>query len=288
VDLAVEPVETDGGVLRVSPGHLEVRRSVPSGANPTTAVEIKIAFTAYQERHEIDPLATEPSYPDDATPWLQLSEGMIQVTPAVQALSAAIAGHGKRPGEILARIWAFIGEHIQLGAIHFSDLDPDDPLSSIVRIGWADCFTATALLVGLCRARGVPARMVRGALLYPMTPGGPHYWADVLLPPYGWVPVDTLGWTLAGGDPAATEWVNLFFGRLDYRMKIATLPARRVGLLGIRYPRLWYMVQTPCDGGTIVTTSDVESRQFAFRDRWKVSCGAITSTQSRPQRSSGP
>lgn len=49
-----------------------------------------------------------------------------------------------------------------------------------------DCGEFSSLFVSLCRASGIPARPVTANWVL----SGGHQWAEVLLPPYGWVPVD--------------------------------------------------------------------------------------------------
>ena len=55
------------------------------------------------------------------------------------------------------------------------------------------CTEYTYLFIALCRANGLPARYVGGTVQ--RGPGTSvdtsfHRWAEVYLPPYGWVPVD--------------------------------------------------------------------------------------------------
>ena len=100
------------------------------------------------------------------------------------------------------------------GRIHHDELDPDDPLGSIAGRGWFDCLAGSSLLAGLCRARGIPARVVNGFTLYEMIPSN-HFWTEVLLPPFGWVPFDLGSWELAAGDRDDRRWSEHYFGRLD-------------------------------------------------------------------------
>jgi tetratricopeptide (TPR) repeat protein len=50
-----------------------------------------------------------------------------------------------------------------------------------------DCGSFSRVFVALCRALGIPARSVTCRWF---TESG-HVWAEILIPPYGWIPVDT-------------------------------------------------------------------------------------------------
>ncbi|GAH34200.1 unnamed protein product, partial [marine sediment metagenome] len=52
-----------------------------------------------------------------------------------------------------------------------------------------DCGPHTFLTIALCRAVGIPARMV-GGFMYAQGKFGQHYWAEVYLDKTGWIPVD--------------------------------------------------------------------------------------------------
>ena len=52
-----------------------------------------------------------------------------------------------------------------------------------------DCGPQTRLVMAMCRALGIPARMV-GGLMYSGGRFGQHYWAEVYLGEAGWVPLD--------------------------------------------------------------------------------------------------
>lgn len=60
--------------------------------------------------------------------------------------------------------------------------------------GIVQCCDATLLYIALCRARGIPARYVGGLYLVPEErwedQDSTHAWAEIYIPPYGWIPVD--------------------------------------------------------------------------------------------------
>lgn len=68
--------------------------------------------------------------------------------------------------------------------------------SEVLRKKVAQCADATYLYISLCRAAGIPARIVSGVHFKPGEDKAEitHGWAEIYLEPYGWIPVDpTLG-----------------------------------------------------------------------------------------------
>ena len=278
-DIIIERVETAGARVNINMKHaglLDARVEVPKTAPPVVAIEVRIGFTGWREDFQIDPSRLQPY--DTSSPELELytrkNEGLVQVTPFVIDLAASLGG-GLSDWEALQRFWAFFFARMHVGPIHHDELDKTDPLRTVVEQGWCDCFVGAALLVALCRARGMPARLVRGLTLNPRNMGSQHYWLEVLLPPYGWVPLDLRSLGLAddlpGGGLDTSGWGSTFFCRMDYRMKTARFPLRSIDLLGVRFPAAWYMLELPCDGGVEHTTFDAETDEPIFRDRYRVS-----------------
>lgn len=62
-----------------------------------------------------------------------------------------------------------------------------------------DCGPQTRLVMAMCRALGIPARMV-GGLMYSGGRFGQHYWAEVYLGEAGWVPLDAMAGEFADLD----------------------------------------------------------------------------------------
>src|SRR5262249_4523535 len=151
-------------------------------------VEVCLHFTGYREAHVIDAdclTAWDTSSPEYEL-FTRRSEGLIQVTEPIARVAESLSHGARNAWEAINAFWRFFFEHMKVGYIHHDELDRADPLSSLVRRGWSDCYTSAALLAALCRARGIPARLVDGLLLYPSVPSD-HFWLEVLLPPYGWV-----------------------------------------------------------------------------------------------------
>jgi hypothetical protein len=94
------------------------------------------------------------------------------------------------------------------------------------------CSEYTVLYIALCRANGLPARYAGGTRqrqegVYIDTVF--HRWAEVYLPPYGWIPVDVTH-DDTGGEP-----VHTFFGALTDDRFVTTVGGGNSEYLGWNY-----------------------------------------------------
>jgi len=86
-----------------------------------------------------------------------------------------------------------------------------------------DCVVQSLFYAALCRSVGVPARVSGGFIFVPGF-NNDHFWAEVYLPGFGWMPVDVTaseGAQLAADLTPAQRMTlrDFFFGRLDpYRL----------------------------------------------------------------------
>jgi transglutaminase-like putative cysteine protease len=263
-------------VVTTAPGRLEVRFEMPQRPLPTMAIETTASVSS---------TATGISLTDDTPvlPWdadtreyrmyTRPDEGLIRVTPAVVQLANALAEPRAGPVRILTRIWEYFTMRMRIGFVHYDELDAADPLSTLIARTWCDCHTGAALFAALARARGIPARVVTGAVLYPVGPGQ-HSWLEVLLPPHGWLPVDILGAFLAARRSDDPEWRGRFFGHLDPRLTTQRLPDLFVGAVGVKVPAAWHVVQVLAHGGTELTLGCLDEREWVLRDTIRVTAGA--------------
>jgi transglutaminase-like putative cysteine protease len=86
-----------------------------------------------------------------------------------------------------------------------------DAAPVVLRRGNGSCSEFTFLLCALCRAGGLPTRMVGASVCrekkLPYEDTVWHRWAEVYLPPYGWVPFDA---TADRGRPPKHDFVGTF------------------------------------------------------------------------------
>jgi tetratricopeptide (TPR) repeat protein len=149
---------------------------------------------------DIDPENVEPY--DEASPEYQRytqSEPWIEVTDAIRAQAREIVGDEVNPYRKAKKIFDWVVYEIRY---EFPDLESRGAAKSFARRS-GDCGEFSFVFCALCRAEGIPARTVTA--VWPF--GGGHVWAEVLLPPYGWVPVDTsmAAMFIPGGSVPATE-----------------------------------------------------------------------------------
>jgi hypothetical protein len=268
--VSVELLEPAGVPCTQSPGRLEIR--LPgTGAPERVVVEVRIRFTSSCESFAVDAgrLTAWDSSSAEFELYTRRSEGVIRVTESIVRLAESLTQSAGNVWEAVRAFWGFFFEHMKQGGIHHDELDPADPLGSMVRRGWCDCYTGSALLVALCRARGIPARLVNGLLLFPALPTE-HYWLEVLLPPYGWLPLDPLSWNLAAGQIDQHPWSVFYLARLDQRMKSQCLPRLALGSAGVRFPPAWYQLPCLTEEGAETSYYELLTRQLLYRDRIQV------------------
>jgi hypothetical protein len=149
---------------------------------------------------DIDPENVEPY--DEASPEYQRympSEPWIEVTDAIRAKAREIVGDEINPYRKARKIFDWVVYNTRY---EFPDLESRGAAKSFARRS-GDCGEFSVVFCALCRAAGVPARTVTA--VWPF--GGGHQWAEVLIPPYGWVPADAsmAAMFIPGGSVPATE-----------------------------------------------------------------------------------
>jgi len=232
----------------VRPGRLEVR-TIASG-EAEAALGARLSFTA----RFWEPCAGHGNLEPDRALYLRSREGLIVVSERISALARSLAGAGKSSLESVRSFWDYINRELICGALHYDQVDAASPCDWILDSGWFDCRMGSALFVALCRAHGIPARLVGGHLLYQMAPTN-HYWAEVWIENQGWTPFDFLGWDLSLGG-RDREWRDHFFGRIDYRMITECLPREFTGPPGVPIPPAWCILQVPGPGGVEIGLLD--------------------------------
>lgn len=250
-DLEFEPlaVADPGAKIHASAGRLEVRM-VASG-EPSATIGATLRFTARQQEPGQNRLITD----HERALCLTAREGWIFVSERIRALAATLSAEGSPSIDAVRSYWDFIHREMVSGVIHYDQVNPISPCDWTLDAGWFDCQLGSSLFVALCRARGIPARLAGGYLLYPATPSN-HFWAEAWLEDRGWMAFDFIGWDIrrAGGHP---ELEGRFFGRLDYRMACERLPRVFMGALGMPIPPAWTLLQVPKPGGVEIGLHDI-------------------------------
>jgi hypothetical protein len=260
-EIEIEPIIPADLSARItrSEGRLDFQFAVPSDPNVNLAAKISFTTDGYSK----DDL-TDGSASNGKDVYLRTGEGLIRVTPRIQALSQTLAGPG---GNQLANATAFfrhIVDEFMCGMVHYDQVDTDAPGDWVLDSGWYDCQLGSALFVSLCRAHGIPARIMSGHMLYRLAPGF-HYWAEVWIDEQGWTPFDFLNWDLSLGGRDA-DWRNCFVGAIDYRMVTQCFPLAFTGPMSVRFPSAWHLINAPCRGGMEINFTEL-SGKLIYCDR---------------------
>jgi len=263
--VAIEYAGPPDATIDLAPGRLDARLPHPGTATVTAGA--RMSFWSDPSRR-----GRARGTLDDAEAELYTrpSEGLVKVSERVAALAARLASDARTPLDVVHRFVDFLADELTLGGTHYDRLDRRAPLDSVLEVGWFDCQLASALFVALCRARGIPARLVSGILLLPATPAG-HYWAEAWIDGR-WLPFDSMAAELAdcGRDAA---WRDYYFGRLDHRLTTQVLPRTFNLAPSVRLPARWHTLLR-LDGDAIAqSTVDDATGALVFRDRIAVRRG---------------
>jgi transglutaminase-like putative cysteine protease len=226
--VAVEVRETSPGTT-VSPGngYLDIRHSIETPSRVEAWVDASCSLVTHCSTPPIS--STPPDHSrvqpcPDANALSLDDDGFVKVTPTIRQLAETVAGNERNPVAIARKVWAFGARSLRLPVLHYESLDPSDPLTSVLKVGWSDCALATALMVGMLRSLGIPARLLGGIFLYELSPTW-HHWFEAWLEPWGWVPLDVYSWLLKGyGSFEDAGWGDYFFGALDFRAVLMRFP----------------------------------------------------------------
>jgi hypothetical protein len=149
---------------------------------------------------------------------LRRDERHMEVTPELQKIADDLAGPETNPVAEARRFFNYVigkSDHYS----KFGDAPKGKCLGDAMEClaGTGDCCTDQhALFIALCRARGIPCRLMFGSRLKPENEGKDHdpgyrCWPNFFAPGLGWVPLDVSSGDTAG--ERAEEW----FGGLDDR-----------------------------------------------------------------------
>lgn len=250
--IEIEPIASADLSPRIirSEGRLDFQFAAPS--DPDVEIAAKISFTT-DGRSNDDLAGGAASNGSDV--YLRASEGLIRITPRIQALSQALAGPGSNLLDAATAYFHHIVDELMCGMVHYDQVNSDAPGDWVLDSGWYDCQLGSALFVSICRARGIPARILSGHMLYRLAPGF-HYWAEAWIDGQGWTPFDFLNWDLSRGGRDA-DWRNCFVGAIDYRMVTQCFPLAFTGPMSVRFPSAWHLVNAPCSGGMKINFTEL-------------------------------
>ncbi len=263
--LEVAFLPPDGADIQpdIAPARLDAQVSVPQTGK--LMLGICATFTAHPHVPAAPASALDPT---EADLYLRPSEGLIKVSERVRALADRLAIGAADALAMVRRFWAFMMDDLACGVIHHHALSQAEPLDTVLEQGWYDCQAGSALMVALCRAKGVPARVVSGYMLYEAAPSF-HTWLEVWLDDRGWTPFDLLSWDLSAGGRDA-DWRDYFFGRLDHRAAVQRPPRLFNGAGSVRLPPAWHVLTTPTASGSKIAFLDAGTAALVYSDEVEV------------------
>lgn len=237
----VEPVGAPVDI-REMPGRVELRLDSALARGPIV-VELDVEFVSGETHDAMAPAAALGASVDSRDEvWIREREGLIAPSAGVAALAADLAKTSSNAREFAYAAWDWLMTNLRFGDVHRTDLDLNDPLGGLLHSRVADCMLGSSLLIGLCRARGIPARLVTGYLLHPANIG-PHSWAEVRLAPDHWAPFDYGSWCYCAGDVSDPAWGNFFRGRIDARFLAEVAPRDFTGWGSAPPPERWFRLE---------------------------------------------
>jgi transglutaminase-like putative cysteine protease len=198
------------------------------GMSADVEVSVVYKFTTYQQDFHID--SSNVGVYDRSSAEYQkytASSGSTLITPDISALAYRIIGNETNPYLEAKPIYDYVVMNYPYSKVPHLSLDTRGLPESVYVFdhGYGDCGAQSMFFSALCRAVGIPARSCGG---YQLIPGfsGTHFWAEFMLPNYGWVPADVTvaeaaDWTYDQSEQNITEFKDFFFGHLDpYRFII--------------------------------------------------------------------
>ncbi len=190
-------------------------------ANPGKPLRVVTEFKVLRRAVSglADPTKTRPLTDQDRRTFAaasRLDEVHMEVNPTIQKIADEVAGDEKNPVLQAHKFFQYVIDHSE----HYSKSGPTpkgkclgDAMECLA--GTGDCCSDQhGLFIALCRARGIPCRLMFGSRLKPENLGKDHEpgyrcWPNFYAPGLGWVPLD-----ISSGDAAGDKADN-WFGGLD-------------------------------------------------------------------------
>jgi hypothetical protein len=161
---------------------------VPQGNKPFQ-VSMQISRTPYLYKERLASRKAGP-VPAAVRPYLGPSAGLNPGSPAMQKVARGLKTAD--PVRTINNIIAWLKKNIEYKiSSKFIDKPDFKSADELLQRGHAECMGYALVFTGLCRACGLPARLVWGIYMKPDGSGfGSHNWSEVHIGGVGWVPID--------------------------------------------------------------------------------------------------
>jgi transglutaminase-like putative cysteine protease len=160
-----------------------------AAAGHPTVFTLQYAYTAYGVHFRLDENAVERASTSDPNLRQFTAEGPhVLFTDRIRKLSKKIVGPETNPLKIARAIYRWMSDNLLYSyALEYSTIR--NISDYCLTKGYGDCGQHALLFITLCRYNGIPARWQSGWYTFPGAKTI-HDWAEIFLPPYGWIPVD--------------------------------------------------------------------------------------------------
>jgi hypothetical protein len=189
---------------------------------------IEYRFTEYQQSFNIDP-DDVGEYDIGSPEYIAYTQSSpnIALTPEIGELARSIVGDEKNPYLQAQMIYWYLVDNLRYSLMPHLHLSAARiPESQYVHErGYGDCGAQSAYFCALLRSLEIPARDTGGEQLVPGIAGS-HFWAEFLVPGYGWVPADVTmaeiaDWSFDATEEERIKFKEFYFCNLDpYRFVI--------------------------------------------------------------------
>ncbi len=156
-------------------------------------VSLVYTFDHVEQRFVVDPVRVG-EYDKNSALYKQYtaSSGNTVITPEIAALAKSVVGSETNPYLAARKLYQFVLDSVKYSYMPHLALWPrGEPESVYVhRNRFGDCGAQSIYLTALYRSIGIPARTTGGWQLF-SGDFGSHFWGELYLPNYGWIPFDT-------------------------------------------------------------------------------------------------
>ncbi len=261
-EVSIRPIMPEGLAAHgaISESRLETRITLGEERRFTIGADLEI-----QARTPVPDDTVGRLSETEARIHLRAAEGPIQVTSRIRALALRLAGV-RPPLQAVTALWEFMIGNFRFSALRYEEMGDGPAVDRVLETGVYDCLHCSVVLVSLCRALGIPARLVTGHYLYRLAPTN-HTWVEIWIDGMGWLALDIHNRERNRPQFAAgAHWPWHFAERRDFRLVFQRLPLVFTGPMSVRFPPAWQMLHTGREHGVAITYLDVSDGSLIYRD----------------------
>jgi transglutaminase-like putative cysteine protease len=185
-------------------------------------VSFRVQFKHAAQYFKVDP-ALVGRYDTSSALYRQYtaSHANTQITPSIRRTARRVVGGETNPYLAAQRLYEYVIDNVVYSHMPHFALYPRGEAESVYvhEHKYGDCGAQSMYFSALCRSVGIPARCTGGFQIFQGAPAG-HFWAELYLPNYGWIPVDPTAATIADYLPALSAaevqaFHDFYFGSQD-------------------------------------------------------------------------